>query len=135
MQHLGGRPYLWATEFENVHSLWHFSEPRIRVNGRSYPNSEEFFHAQKPNPFDRDLWDGLRDDVMRAGVRAKFEAGEGLRELLLSTHPHPLLALKPDQYWGFDPRRGGENMLARLLEELRDEMRGEAAPAEAADDG
>eukprot|EP01048_Picozoa_sp_COSAG05_P021679 COSAG05_NODE_4068_length_1688_cov_9.620593_4_plen_54_part_00 len=26
---LGGEDYVWATEFENVHSLWHYDEPAI----------------------------------------------------------------------------------------------------------
>ena len=40
----------------------------------------------------------------------------------MSTHPHPLLSIKPDTFWGFDARKGGENMLAKLLMELRSEM-------------
>ena len=49
---LGGSIYLWATEFENVHSFWTFAEPEIHVDGKKYRNSEEYFHAMKPKPFD-----------------------------------------------------------------------------------
>jgi len=29
VEDLQGRPYVWATEFENVHTTWEFSEPEI----------------------------------------------------------------------------------------------------------
>ena len=41
-----GRPYLWATEFENVHSLWRYKEPPITIDGRTYRWSEDFYRAQ-----------------------------------------------------------------------------------------
>jgi len=134
MESLQGRPYVWATEFENVHSVWRYQEPTLTIDGKKYPNSEEYFHSQKPQPFDKALWDGgLRVEVMQRGVRAKLLADDELRALLLSTHPHPLLSLKPDAFWGFDPRRGGENMLARLLMTLRAEfLREEGGPLEEA---
>lgn len=122
LRSLDGRSYVWATEFENVHSLWRFKEPRINLRGKEHHNSESFFHAQKPYPFDAKVWDAQRVDVMREGVEAKFRADEDLQRLLLSTHPHPLLSVKADAFWGFDPRRGGANMLAKLLEELRANM-------------
>jgi len=46
--------------------------------------------------------------VMERAVRAKLAAAPSLRSLLLATHPHPLLSIKPDRMWGFDPRSGGE---------------------------
>ena len=62
-------------------------------------------------------------------VRAKFGASGELRALLVATHPHPLLSLKGDKVWGFDPFGGGENLLARLTEEVRAEL---VAPVAAA---
>jgi len=131
MRSLGDKPYVWGTEFENVHSLWRFREPEFKIDGKRYPNSEEYFHSQKPSPFNAALWDTQRVDVMRKGVRAKFAASEDLRDLLISTHPHPLLSVKADAFWGFDPRNGGENMLAKLEMELRDELAGSSLDAEA----
>ena len=120
---LGGQPYVWATEFENVHSFWRFAEPTLRIDGVVYSCSEEYYHAQKPVPFDKAAWDAQRVDVMRLALRAKVSASEEVRQLLLATGDHPLLSIKPDRFWGFDPKGGGENMLARLLEELRQELR------------
>mmetsp|Transcript_11159 Transcript_11159/g.16460 ORF Transcript_11159/g.16460 Transcript_11159/m.16460 type:complete len:205 (+) Transcript_11159:61-675(+) len=130
LESLGGQPYVWATEFENVHTTWRYDEPALHIDGERYPCSEDYFHAQKPKPFDKSLWDGaLRVAVMRKGVRAKFEADTALQDLLRATHPHPLLSLKGDTFWGFDPKWGGENMLARLIMELRDELVGQPAEA------
>ena len=35
--------YLWATEFENVHTNWRFSEPSVTVSGKQYACSEEAY--------------------------------------------------------------------------------------------
>lgn len=61
------------------------------------------------------------------GLRLKFAARADARELLISTWPHPLLSIKPDTFWGFDPVAGGSNALAKLLMQLRNELM--AAPA------
>jgi len=125
------RPYVWATELENVHTLWKYDEPSITVDGQTYDNVEEYYHAQKPNPYDDEVWRARRQTVMTDGLRAKLKADPTLRELLLSTWPHPLLSLKKDRVWGFDPEMGGDNLLAKLWETLReeiiDEEEGEAA--------
>jgi len=124
---LAGQPYVWGTEFENVHSFWEFSEPRFVVAGTSYCCSEDYFHKQKPRPFDARLWDGespgsgKRDEVMRIALRCKF-SDSTLQQLLMATHPHPLLSIKGDAYWGVMPTGRGENMLAKLLMELRSEL-------------
>ena len=59
---------------------------------------------------------------MRTAIRQKFLHHAQLKKLLVSTHPHPLLSIKADRFWGFDARKGGENMLAKLLMELRSEI-------------
>ncbi len=118
----GGRPYVWATEFENVHSFWTFNEEPVVVDGARHACIETYYHAQKPRPFDAQAWDSRRVDVMRAGLQVKFARAD-LRALLLATQDHPLVAIKPDRFWGVDARVGGENMLARLLEEIRHEIR------------
>jgi predicted NAD-dependent protein-ADP-ribosyltransferase YbiA (DUF1768 family) len=126
--------YLWATEFENVHTNWRFSEPSVTVSGKQYACSEEAYHAQKPEPFDEVEWEKRKVDAMLEALRAKFRAvgasGDSLRGLLLSTHPHPLLAIKGDTFWGFDPAEGGDNMLGVLLMKIREEMaKGQEATA------
>merc|ERR1719473_1803971 len=89
------------------------------VDGTRWRDSESFYQAQKPVPFDDEVWTAARVNVMRTALRAKFAACAEARELLLSTHPHPLVSIKGDAYWGYDAVRGGDNMLAVLLMELR----------------
>ena len=85
------RSYLWATEFENVHTIWDFREPLVTVSGKQYACSEDAYHAQKPEPFDQAVWDKRKVDLMLEALLSKFRAvgarGDSLRELLLSTHP------------------------------------------------
>lgn len=59
---------------------------------------------------------------MLQALRAKMDADQALRHLLRATSDHPLLAIKPDTYWGFDARRGGRNRLTQLWMVLRDEL-------------
>ena len=92
------------------------------VNGTRFLCSEEYFHSQKPNPFDDAEWESTREAVMETAVRAKLQADASLAELLLATGDHPLLSIKNDQVWGFDPQHGGRNLLAKIWERLRTEL-------------
>lgn len=118
----GGVPWLWATEFENVHNLWRYNEPALVIGGIEYTSAETYYHAQKPDPFDAALWESIKDQVMRVALRAKLDADPALGALLRATKGHPLLSLKPDTYWGVDAHSGGQNRLAKLWMELRDEI-------------
>jgi predicted NAD-dependent protein-ADP-ribosyltransferase YbiA (DUF1768 family) len=120
---LQGSSYVWATEFENVHAVWDFKEPRLTIDGRSFRGSEHYYQSQKPTPFNEVAWDSMKMGVMRTSVRAKFAASAEARKLLLATHPHTLLSIKNDRCWGFHPVHGGENRLATILMELRDEVK------------
>ncbi len=57
--------------------------------------------------------------MMRREVDTKFAASGEARTVLLASHPHRLLSIKGDTFWGFDTQRGGQNLLAELLMELR----------------
>ncbi len=60
---------------------------------------------------------------MREAVRAKFTQSESLKQLLLATHPHPLVQLKPgDDVWGTGPSGKGQNLLGVILQNLRSEL-------------
>ena len=142
--------FVWATEFSNVHSLFSFDEPRIVVDGEEWAGSEAYFQAQKSlgtsdhetvkrlmqnaDPMEafgigrrysrRSDWFDVNVEVMRKAVRAKFTQNQGLKELLLSTGDHPLVQVKPgDWFWGTGPDNNGKNMLGELLMELREGLR------------
>jgi len=118
-------PYMWATEFENVHSTWNYTERPISVDGHKYACAESYYQAHKPR-YD-DLSQKAQDErmtIMKKGVWQKFtnaENSDELLNLLVSTYPHQLVAIKTDVYWGFDGKRGGKNQLGNILMELRSE--------------
>ncbi|KAJ3383593.1 hypothetical protein HDU84_003538 [Entophlyctis sp. JEL0112] len=94
--------YVWCTEFENVHSYWTFREPPVKMDQVTYKSVENYYHAQKPKPFDEETWNAMKGRVMKRGLEIKFSSeNPELVELLKSTGRHPLLAIKPDLYWGF----------------------------------
>ena len=105
------------------HSLWRYSEPVIVVDGVRTPCSEAYYHSQKPNPFDEAVWDARREAVMEKAVRAKLAADPSLEALLRATGEHPLLSIKADQVWGFHPPEGGRNLLAKIWERIRAELK------------
>lgn len=122
MQHTYQVPWLWATEFENVHTTWRFDEPRLTIDGTPYRDAETYYKGQQ-NPVhsaaNAAAWELVKVDIMKKAITAKFEASPEAKRLLISTHPLPLLSIKNDSFWGFHPVHGGQNMLAQLLMDLR----------------
>jgi predicted NAD-dependent protein-ADP-ribosyltransferase YbiA (DUF1768 family) len=120
-----GTPYVWATEFENVHELWKFTEPVIAVGDTVYASSETYYQSQKPEPFDADEWNKVKVEHMFKAIRAKVVAAPEVKELLLSTKNHPLVSIKGDAFWGVHPAKGGQNALGLLWMRLRAELKAE----------
>ena len=112
---LNGTPYIWATEFENVHATWAFEEPVLEIDGKTYICSEIYYQSQKPKPFDDAIWDKQKETVMYRACRAKLDAaGPEFWNILLKTHPYPLLSVKGNRVWGFNTKHGGQNLLAPI---------------------
>jgi len=125
-----------------------FSRHPIAVAGAQWPTTEHYFQAAKfTDPADtaavreartpfvaaqlgrerhrsfRSDWEAVRDDVMRAALRAKFTQHGELRDILLSTHGATLVEhTTNDRYWADGGDGSGRNMLGQLLEELRTEL-------------
>ncbi len=66
--------YLWATEFENVYSLWEYNEAEITVYSIQYSCPEEYYYAQKPFLNDDTVWCAQRENMMEKGLRAELDA-------------------------------------------------------------
>jgi ribA/ribD-fused uncharacterized protein len=125
-----------------------FSAHPIDLEGRLWPTSEHYFQAQKfvgteheeairlakspmvaarmgrsrERPLRSD-WEMVKDEVMRAALRAKFGKYPALRTLLLSTGDAELVEhTKNDRYWGDGGDGSGQNRLGQLLMELRSEL-------------
>lgn len=93
--------------------------------------------GKQVTPFDAKAWDAVKYDVVKAGNRAKYEQNPDLKEMLLSTGDSIMAEASPKDYvWGIamdaktaaktDPSEWpGENLLGRILMELREEFGGE----------
>ena len=129
-----------------------FSPHPIEVDGKVWPTSEHYFQAQKflgsehaeairrePSPMvaarmGRDRaqplrpdWEAVKDDVMRAAVRAKFRQHPELRDVLLATGEAEIIEhTANDSYWADGGDGSGKNMLGRILEQVREELRRES---------
>jgi predicted NAD-dependent protein-ADP-ribosyltransferase YbiA (DUF1768 family) len=120
--------YVWATEFENVHSTWDFGEPILHIDGKKFRDSEHYYQSKKPVPWNTATWNAEKIDVMTRGVFEKMLQSLEARSLLLSTWNHPLVSIKPDLFWGFygnsdDNASRSVNALAIILTTLRGSFR------------
>lgn len=71
-------------------------------------------------------WDEARDDVMRTVLFAKFRADARCRSVLLGTGAARLVEHSTtDRYWADGGDGRGANKLGRLLEEVREALRGD----------
>ena len=93
--------------------------------------------GKQVTPFDKDRWLAVRYEVVKAGNRAKFTQNPDLMEKLLATGDRILAEASPkDKIWGIgltaeeaammEPADWpGENLLGRVLMDLRAEFRAE----------
>lgn len=131
-----------------VREFSNFAAFPIDVGGTTWPTSEHYFQSQKfvGTPHEEEIhgaetpmkaankarsrkrplrhdWDDVRLDVMRTALRAKFTQHSELRALLLSTGDATIVEhTTNDAYWADAGDGTGENMLGKLLMELRSEL-------------
>lgn len=126
---------------------------RIELDDISWKTAEHYFQAQKfgadfayliGKVWDQDTareayevaksnrahwrpdWQKVKLNVMRKVLAAKFRQDEDLRKTLCGTGNAQLVEASPtDAYWGYGADGKGENMLGKLLMELRTELQGE----------
>jgi len=125
-----------------------FSPHPIRLKGKMWPTSEHYFQAQKfvgteheeavrsakspmiaarmgrdrKKPLRRD-WETVKDDIMRAAVRAKFTQHSNLGAVLLATGTTTLVEhTTNDNYWADGGDGSGRNMLGQILVQIREEL-------------
>lgn len=131
-----------------------FSHHGFAMDGVYYKTSEHYFQAMKfqHSPPDMEAvrraatpkeaarigrersrplradWETVKDDVMRAGVLAKFETHAEIRALLLETGDEEIVENAPrDDYWGCGADGTGKNMLGKILMETRAILRAQGA--------
>jgi ribA/ribD-fused uncharacterized protein len=140
-------------EFYSVHERYgefsNFSPYPIHLQGKRWPTSEHYFQAQKfLDPKDQERvrraktpslaarlgrdrrrkirpdWESVKVSVMREAVEAKFRQHPDLQNLLLSTGEARLVErTNKDRFWGAGDDGRGQNMLGRILMDLRRKFR------------
>jgi len=129
--------------------LSNFAPYPITIRGKKWPSSEHFFQAMKfkdqklretirraRSPFEaarlgrnrrskiRRDWESVKVGIMREAIEAKFLQNMELKEMLLGTGDAKLIEhTENDSYWGDGGNGTGNNMLGKLLMELRDSLR------------
>ena len=126
-----------------------FAPASVRLKGQSWRTTEHYFQAQKfagtaeeravrdaktpliaarmgrdrGRPLRRD-WEAVKVSVMREAVLAKFTQHDDLRRKLLATGDARLVEhTDNDDFWGDGGDGSGENMLGRILMEVRATLR------------
>lgn len=106
------------------------------LKAKSAQSAKSF--GKKVKEFKEDVWTGKKEEVMRNILRAKFTQNLELRKKLLDTEDKILAnADARDKYWGIgtsasttiakDPKKWkGENILGKLLMEIRSELKAES---------
>jgi ribA/ribD-fused uncharacterized protein len=107
--------YQWAKPEEEKVKEWIRRAPYPRL-------AAQVGHSLQWHDIDK-KWPETKVDRMREVLEAKFLQNPELGDRLLETGDAILLeASKADRFWGEGKRRAGENMLGRLLMQLRDEL-------------
>jgi ribA/ribD-fused uncharacterized protein len=132
-----------------------FAPFAIELDGVQWPTTEHYYQAQKFADPDtqskireaakpviaknlaqkyrgrmRPDWDAVKDEIMYRAVRRKFELHPVLRQLLLATGDEEIAeATLTDYYWGIGRDGTGQNMLGKIIERIRADLRAGGIPA------
>ncbi len=72
----------------------------------------------------RENWDEIKHEIMLEAVTKKFKTHKKLREILLATGDSQLAENSPfDYYWGIGADGSGQNMLGKILMEVREKLK------------
>ena len=109
-------------------------EYQEKIRRAASPAAAKKLGASKAVPI-RSNWDTFRIEVMRKAVEAKFSQNEDLKEKLLETGNRNLVEASPtDTFWGIGKSKKGQNMLGKLLMELRGKLSAESGENEEEED-
>jgi len=128
--------------------LSNFAKLGFEADGKYWPTVEHYFQAKKfeGQPYEerirlaftpkearnmgrsrdfpiRSEWEDVKVSVMKTALKRKFTHNVVTKDLLLSTKSNELIESSPfDYYWGCGGDGSGQNMLGKLLMELREEL-------------
>jgi N-glycosidase YbiA len=141
--------YFYSTKEVPYGCFSNFSAHSFVLDGKGWPTSEHYFQAQKfaGTPHAEEIrlvaapmvaarmgrersrplrpdWNEVKDDLMRRAVLRKFESYKEIADILLSTGDEELVEkTSDDYYWGCGTNGKGENMLGKILMEVRQILR------------
>lgn len=109
--------YHWEKFPNNTHiQEWIRKAPSAH---EAFKIAEDYKSARRPD------WDSVKVCVMRDILRQKVRQHEYVFRKLLATGDRELVENSwRDDYWGWGPKRNGQNMLGKLWMEIRAELRG-----------
>ncbi len=122
-----------------------FAPYEIELDGKIWPTTEHYFQAQKfvdtkyseairnaSSPMKaaqmgrsrmhpiRSDWEIVKDSIMYKAVLKKFSTYRYLQKILLSTGDEEIIEnTKNDYYWGRGKKGTGENILGKILMDVR----------------
>jgi ribA/ribD-fused uncharacterized protein len=117
--------------------LFHDTETAEKIMATTNPKTHQQLGRQVKN-FDQDVWNGQKEYIVYKANLARFTQSAECRELLLSTGNKTLVEASPyDRVWGIglgkdDPLAQnestwkGQNLLGKVLTQVRDELKNEA---------
>ncbi|HEY1353151.1 MAG TPA: NADAR family protein [Ktedonobacteraceae bacterium] len=129
-----------------------FSAHGFELDNTWWPTSEHYFQAQKfaGTPFAEQVrqasspkeaarigrqrtlplrpdWERVKDEIMLQAVLRKFEAHADIRATLLETEDEEIIEnTTTDHYWGCGTDGSGQNMLGKILMQVRQILRDRA---------
>jgi ribA/ribD-fused uncharacterized protein len=100
----------------------------VRDKIKGAPSAHEAFKmAEHWRYLRRPDWDAVKVEIMREILMAKAEQHEYVRRKLLETGDRELIEDSwRDDFWGWGPNKGGQNMLGKLWMEVRSKARSES---------
>jgi ribA/ribD-fused uncharacterized protein len=142
-------PVYFYSTIDEYGCFSNFSPHGFELDGVCWPTIERYFQAQKfagteyeglirqakPPKQARSLgrrrdwplredWETVKIDLKRRAVRRKFETHDDIRALLIVTGDEELIENAPNDYcWGCGRFGSGQNMLGKILIEVRESLR------------
>ena len=107
--------FYYCQKFANV------TAAQRAIRAQKNPSMAAYF-GRRANFNPRQDWEdpGVKDAAMCEALRLKFDQHPQLQEQLLATHGYELVEMNPtDPYWSIGKHGNGQNMLGKLLMDLR----------------
>ena len=116
---------LWWSTVEHYYQAMKFEDEAYSDKIRKSKTPKEAIGLGKNrNIRIKDNWDEIRNNIMFEAVLKKFQTHLKLKDLLLSTGDAEIAENSPyDYYWGIGADGSGQNMLGKILMEVREKLK------------